>query len=470
MLQANNLIAGKIVKGSILQKITSPINGQEITELNALSEEEIKVVLLDAKKNNVRPIKKNFKELENLAEFIHSHYDDFLTQIIMDAGFTEKDSKDLVNCTIEFCKDYEKHIDQIGTQHLQTDFSFNPGSSEKISFTSDAYGLIVATTPRNTPLITELTIIVHALWSGNSLVLRPSPGVAGTVALLINGISECFEEETLLRLNVIFGDARNFLEIGMDYADIVHYVGSSKYLENTLIAGIKKGVKVLVDGDGCSVIVVDKSVNVEKTVQACYEALIRCNAQICISVRGIIVDKSIYEEFKKIFVGLIKNTTIGYPDNKVKPDMGPLFSDAQANAIIEVAKKYDVLCGELKTQDLGSNYLAPIVLELGPNQLDFLRENVFGPIVGISSYESDDWKKWLTDNPINLTDAVFSTDEEFIEEFLITSKSPRRVVNIDPTVESVFEPWGAFLPSGWNDVSYWYHKYRNFYQLIMSKK
>jgi glyceraldehyde-3-phosphate dehydrogenase (NADP+) len=467
MIQVSNLIFGKLVKGNVLQTTTSPIDGLIISELFSLNDDELTSTYeeFSAKQKKFKT-KDNFSELVELAYFIQSRRKEFLMAIMQDAAFTMKDSEDLVNGTIEFCRDYEKHLAEIGKQELETNFSFDHLSKEKISYTSDAYGLIVATTPRNTPLITELTIIIHALWSGNSLILRPSPGVATTMSLLIEGLLKTFQKETLSRMCIVFADARNFLEIGMKYADIIHYVGSSKYLENTLISGIKSGVKVLVDGDGCSVVVVDKDVDINETVKACYEGFIRCNTQICISIRTIIIDEAIYNQFKSAFLDYINNTIVGDPKSTIQPDMGPLFSSAQVDAIIEVSKKYDVISDQNTSLEFGPNYIKPIVVELSEDNKKFLKESVFGPIVGITSFSKNGWKKWITENPINLTDSVFSNNKDFVSDFLLTSKSPRRVVNIDPTIESVFEPWGAFLPSGWNDVSYWFHKYRNFYQLI----
>lgn len=466
MIQAKSLVQGKLIEGKVSQKTSSPVDGSEIAEIKLLSEEELTQVFLEAKKFNGSPIKNNFDELVLLADYFKKNHIKFTEQIISDAGFTQKDSEDLVNCSIEFCRDYSRHLAELPDSEVSTSFSFEGNSHPKIHFTSSPYGLISATTPRNTPLITELTIVVHALWSGNALVLRPSPGVAGTVAMMIEGLLKCFTKESLAQLNMVFSDAKEFVTASIEHANLLHYVGSSKYLQNTLISGIENGTKVLVDGDGCSMVVVDAKADIEKAAKACYEGLVRANGQICITIRAIIVAQEIHAEFTSLFLDLIKQTTVEPPVLKKEIGMGPVFSAAQAEAIIGVSKKYKVLSSGDNPLSYGPNYITPVVLELEPDNTTFLRESLFGPVVGIASYAGDEWKKWFEENPINLTDVVFSEDESFVEEFLTTSKSPRRVVNIDPTIESVFEPWGAFLPSGWNDVSYWFTKYRNYYQLI----
>lgn len=466
MIQTYNLVAGEIVKGSIVENNISPIDSSVISQVHALSTDQVRKVFSNIQNDLEDAEIESYVELARLSKYILNNREKFIEQIMLDAGFIYTDARDLVDGSIEFCRDYKKHRAEIASKDMVSSYSFASGSTKKIKLTSLPYGLIAATTPRNTPLITELIIIVHALWSGNSLVLRPSFGVSGTIALLIEALRSCLLPKTLSRLHIVFSSAKDFIDAALDHAQLLHYVGSSKYLEQTLIAGIKKGVKVLVDGDGSSMIVVDKSANHEKAARACYDALIRCNGQICISARVILVEKSLYDVFCKTFLSYIKKMNIEPPSMTGQTAMGPLFSAAQVENIIHVAKKYKVLHGSLQELSYGKNYLEPIILNLKSDDRLFLRESLFGPLLGIACYERDGWINWLNENPINLTDVVFSNDQQFIRKFLKVSKSPRKVVNNDPTLESVFEPWGAFLPSGWNDVSQWYYKYRKVYQLV----
>lgn len=470
MIQVNNLIGGKIVSGKQFQRSISPVDGNEVSKVNFLSEKELANVFKKASGKIDNNVKKEYSELHKLAQFIRKNRIKFINQIIRDAGFVRKDVEDLVDCSIEFCEDYSLHLKQISTDDMATSFSFKKGANQKIKLTSSPYGLIAVTTPRNTPLITELTVIVHALWSGNVVILRPSPGVAGTVSLLIEGLLKSFSPDTLSKLYITFSDAKDFVKTSLDYANLMHYIGSTKYLENTLIAGIKKGVKVLVDGDGCSLVLVDSTCNIKEATKACYQGVVRCNGQICITIRVIVVEESVYKNFLSHFLNLVKKTDVRPPGLNRQSDMGPLFTPSQAENILRVASKYESLYCQAIPLSYGANYISPVVVGLEPTDRDFLKESVFGPIVGITSFKQNGWKRWLKENTINLTDAVFSKNERFIKEFLATSKSPRKVVNLDPTVESVFEPWGAFLPSGWNDVSHWYSKYRNYYQLVRDLK
>lgn len=462
---AKSLVAGKLLSGAKLLPNYSPIDNTLVSKVSLLSESKLRDIFIQAKKTEQHDTKTDFSELVKLARFLKVHNQEFINLIIKESGFTAKDAADLVYGTIEFCQNYSRHLKEILRSDPITSFSFNQKSLPKIKLTSLPFGLIAGTTPRNTPLITELTIIVHALWSGNSLVLRPSPGVSSTVTLLIEGLQQCFLPETLDKLYITFSAAHDFINTSLDYANLLHYVGSTKYLEGTLVAGIKRGVKVLVDGDGCSLVLVDSDSDLKKAAEACYQGLVRCNGQICISIRVIVVEKKCYEQFLTYFLNHIKETVVAPPGMDSVSQVGPLFSSQQVDNIRELSKKYKLLYGQSRSK-YGPNYVSPTVVELKPDDRTFLRESLFGPMVGVSYFENKGWKRWLMENPINLTDVLFSRNEKFIADFLLVSKSPRKVVNADPTIESVFEPWGAFLPSGANDVSYWYHKYRNYFQLV----
>ncbi len=239
MQHAQNLVAGKLIRGTKILTNKSPIDGTEVAKTELLSRKEVREIFLQASKIETGIAKTDFTELSRLATYIRKNKSVFFNQISKESGFIPKDVQDLIDGSVEFCKYYPLYLKQILCDDIYTSFSFKKGSRQRIRLTSLPYGLIAATTPRNTPLITELTVIVHALWSGNTLVLRPSPGVSGTVAILMKGIIECFNPDTLSRLFITFSDAKEFIDESLSQANLLHYVGSSKYLEGTLIAGIK---------------------------------------------------------------------------------------------------------------------------------------------------------------------------------------------------------------------------------------
>ncbi|HXN07420.1 MAG TPA: hypothetical protein VN944_10195, partial [Nitrospiria bacterium] len=58
-----------------------------------------------------------------------------------------------------------------------------------------------------------------------------------------------------------------------------------------------------------------------------------------------------------------------------------------------------------------------------------------------------------------------SMDPDQIKTFVWRSRSARVCINVDPSMESMFEPWGGYPPSGFNPVSIWTQKYLQTFQI-----
>lgn len=407
------------------------------------------------------------KCLSALSKNIAENKKEFINQIMQETGYGFRDCEDLVNGSIELVSFFDKHIQEISSLiPSKTIHSFFDHSIPcKISLESKAYGVVAVITPQNAPLILELTVILNALASGNSIILRPSSQCRETMALLVDVLNKSLSSDVLKKIKIVTSSATDFLKESYLKANLIHYIGSSKYGSKIMIDAISNNVKPLVDGDGSSVVIIDKSADLNKAVKACRDGMIRCNGEICSSVRMMVVDRDVYEQFCGMLCSELKDIKVGNPLIDPSVDIGPLFNETQVSNIQDAGKDLKILFGDIAPHSLGPDYTGPILFELKAGDTDFLKKGIFGPAAGITSYKDQEWKKWLGSNPYPLNDVVFSANQSFIEEIKSESRAPRIVINHDPSIESAFEPWGAFLPGGFNDVSFWVNKYRKIIQL-----
>lgn len=458
-----NLLNGKISKidGSPFE-VVSPTNQEVIGVGHIISKQKISEVFENSKHQGINSI--DLIGLRKLAEYIEQKKDEFVRQIVLETGFTKQDSLDIVEGSIELVAYFSNYINDTSPTTTEAKFSYSHPVARKLKIISLPYGTIAVMTPQNAPLILELTVILNALAAGNSVVLRPSSQCVGTVTLLIEALLKTFPPKVLKYISIISCKATDFLELSYSKANLIHYIGGSTHGRRIINEALAHNVKPLVDGEGNSTIVIDKTASLDEAVAATSNGIVRCNGELCSTVRNIIVEETIYDDFCKKLVEALTDIKIGNPSTDMV-DMGPLFHEKQADNIRRVAKKYALLAGDLNPHPLGSNYLKPIVCKLKNKDIGFLSEQVYGPIAGVVSYRGDGWKKWLANSPFKLNSAVFSTDKKFVNEFITISCSPRVVINHDPSIESAFEPWGGFLPSGFNNVSFWIDKYRKSIQI-----
>ena len=110
-------------------------------------------------------------------------------------------------------------------------------------------------------------------------------------------------------------------------------------------------------------------------------------------------------------------------------------------------------------------YFRPALVEGIRLEGPIVREGLFGPAVWIQPVRGSEWPRWIRSNRFPLSDTVLSTRTDVIREFARASRAPRICVNADPSVESMFEPWGGYPPGSLNPVSPWVEKYRQSFQL-----
>lgn len=456
MKQYANLLNGKAATDGDAFEVVSPLDQKVIGQGFQISHDQLDEVF--KKSLPLTAPTASIEGTDKLAKYLQEHRKEFIDQIILETGYIKKDSEDIVDGSIELVTHFNEYLHDTEVVIPKSKFSYAHEFSRKLQITAVPYGIVAAMTPQNAPLILELTVLLNALAAGNTVILRPSSQCVGTAALLGEALVASLPESVLNRITIVLCKATDFLDLSYKMAHLIHYIGSSLHGTKILRESLDNNVKAMVDGEGSSTVIIDESAPLEEAVDACFSGIIRSNGELCSSLRLIAVEETKYEEFKKRLVDKLNNIKIGDPRSK-DSDMGPLFHEKQAENLKYVAQKYFLISGDLQEKGLGKNYMTPLLLELKRDEKSFLQEEVYGPIVGIVSYNNDEWKKWLTEAPYHLNNAVFSNNKSFINEFIATSKAPRIIINHDPSIESTFEPWGAFLPSGQNDVSFWYNKY-----------
>ena len=450
-----NLINGKILENGYSFEVLSPIDQKIIGEGRLLSIKDVDKVFEQSYVEDRKVLK--LSRLEGLGRYIKKIREKFIRQITLETGYTLQDSKDIVDGSIELVTNFSKYIHDTSTALPESKFSYSSQVSRRLKLVSRPYGVVAAMTPQNAPLILELNIILNALSAGNTIILRPSSHCVGTITLLIDALVKTLQPDLLAHISIISCKAVDFLDVSYKRANLIHYIGGSHYGRKILNDSLSHNLKALVDGEGNSTVVIDETANLDQVIKACRDGIIRCNGELCSTIRTIVIADKQYDKFRDCLVGELNSIKVGNPWHH-GVDMGPLFNVEQGEVLRNVAKKYSLISGSLASLPKGGNYLAPLLCQLDSEDTGFLNEEVYGPIAGVVRYEGGEWKRWLT-SLYRLNDAVFSNDKRFVKEFMGTSHSSRIVINNDPSKESVFEPWGGFLPSGSDEVSFWKYKY-----------
>ena len=141
------------------------------------------------------------------------------------------------------------------------------------------------------------------------------------------------------------------------------------------------------------------------------------SGQSCCGIERIYVDKSIYPEFVDRFVALTKTYVLGCPLDEATT-LGPVIKPSAAEFVrgqikqaIEMGANALIDASLFPANKEGTAYLAPQVLVDVNHQMSVMRDESFGPVVGIMSVESDAQAiELMNDSEFGLTASIWTKD------------------------------------------------------------
>jgi acyl-CoA reductase-like NAD-dependent aldehyde dehydrogenase len=140
------------------------------------------------------------------------------------------------------------------------------------------------------------------------------------------------------------------------------------------------------------------------------------SGQSCCGVERIYVHEAVYEPFVKAFIEQARGWTLGNPLDEatiVGPMAQPRFADvvrAHKDEALRKGATAHLNWGD-KRDVAGSPYLAPEVLTGVNHQMQVMREETFGPIVGIMKVADDaEAITLMNDSPYGLTASIWTAD------------------------------------------------------------
>jgi acyl-CoA reductase-like NAD-dependent aldehyde dehydrogenase len=138
--------------------------------------------------------------------------------------------------------------------------------------------------------------------------------------------------------------------------------------------------------------------------------------QCCCGVERIYVDAAVYDDFVEGFADLTRKYVVGNPLDQVTT-LGPMarasFADTVRSQTAEALRKGATALINMKVEGdkPGSPYLAPQVLTNVNHQMEVMREESFGPVVGIMKVRDDEEAITLmNDSPYGLTASIWTRD------------------------------------------------------------
>ena len=286
--------------------------------------------------------------------------------------------------------------------------------------THEPLGVIANISAWNYPYFVGGNVFVPALLTGNAVLYKPSEFATLTGLAIGALLHQAGVPQDVFQTVVGKGAAGGLLL--EQPINGVFFTGS--YATGKRIAEAVSGrmVKLQLELGGKDPAYVCDDVNVEAAATSTADGAFYNAGQSCCSVERIYVHSKIYNDFVDAFVHEVENFVVGDPMDE-KTYIGPLTRAAQLNVLEQQvtdakAKGASVLLGGKRIPGPG-NYFAPTVLTNVNHSMEVMREESFGPIIGIQKVKSDDEAMALmNDSNYGLTASVFTRDQSRAEKIL----------------------------------------------------
>ncbi|MFC5578141.1 aldehyde dehydrogenase [Lysobacter niabensis] len=256
-----------------------------------------------------------------------------------------------------------------------------------------ALGVVATISPWNLPLYLFTWKIAPALAAGNTVVAKPSEVTPVTATMLGELAAQIGFPKGVL--NIVHGLGPEVGEPLVTHAQVkaISFTGSTAVGKRiaTLAAPLLKKVSLELGGKNPTLVFADSDwrAHLDTIVRSGFQN----SGQICLCGSRVLVERRIYGEFRDALVERALALRVGDPIDEDN-SLGPLVSQAHFDKVVAALDRArgeggHVLCGG-GPLDRPGWFVAPTVIEnLGPDCASN-REEIFGPVVTLQAFDSDD--------------------------------------------------------------------------------
>jgi aminomuconate-semialdehyde/2-hydroxymuconate-6-semialdehyde dehydrogenase len=258
-------------------------------------------------------------------------------------------------------------------------------------------GVVGCISPWNLPLYLFTWKIAPALAAGNTVVAKPSEVTPMTAFLL----GEICNEAGLPRgvLNIVHGSGPIAGNAIVSHPNIkaISFTGGTVTGEHIakIAAPMFKKLSLELGGKNPNIIFAD--CNYDKMLSVTLKSSFANQGQICLCGSRIFVERPIYKKFKEDLVRKTKELIVGNPFDE-SSNIGALVSKPHMDKVlsyIKLAKEEGgtILCGGNQVIIDGFEkgyYMEPTVIEVDNNKCRVNQEEIFGPVVTIMPFDSEE--------------------------------------------------------------------------------
>jgi aldehyde dehydrogenase (NAD+) len=297
-----------------------------------------------------------------------------------------------------------------------------PGRAEVVP---EPLGAVLVIGPWNYPVRCLVLPLAFAIAAGNTAAVKPSELAPATSALLAELLPSYLDPRAVVVAEGGPAVADALLQQRWDH---IFFTGSGRVGRLVMAAAARHLTPVTLELGGKNPAIVDHSADVEVAARRLVWGKFLNVGQTCVAPDYVLVHKSVEE---RLLAALVHQITDFYgPDPRLSPALGRVVNEAHMNRLLRMleASKGRVVTGG--SSNAAERYLSPTVLAEVSWDDPVMRDEIFGPLLPVLSYENvGEALAALNEREKPLALYVYANNADLVQQVIAESSSGSVCVN-----------------------------------------
>lgn len=267
------------------------------------------------------------------------------------------------------------------------------------------YGTVLIMSPWNYPFLLTLEPLVDAIAAGNTAVVKPSAYSPNTSQIIDDILRECFDKAYV---SVVTGGRAENTSLLNQHFDYIFFTGSQSVGKEVMRHASEHLTPVTLELGGKSPCIVEKSANLKLAAKRIvFGKFLNCG-QTCVAPDYIYCDSSIKDA---LLAEIKKQITLQFGVHPLEnKNYGKIINEKHFNRLLGLMDTEKVIYGGQR--DERTLRIEPTVLNNVSFSDDIMKEEIFGPLLPVLTYDSiDESIHKLNSMPHPLALYIFTSDK-----------------------------------------------------------
>ena len=393
--------------------VTNPANNKTIMtvneDTNAIIESKIEKLKLGQKLWAKESLHTRLSAIQKFKKLLLLNIDKYARDLSEEVGKPVFEAVNEINAACERIDFFINNIDKVIAVE---NFCEGEATTEELSY--DPLGVIANISAWNYPYLVGVNVFIPALLCGNAVAYKPSE-FATLTGLNIEQLMNDSGVTNDVFVCVLGGKHAGEALLTADL-DGYYFTGSKQTGIHIATQVAHKLVPIGLElGGKDPAYVTENNTDIDNIAESLVSGAFYNNGQSCCSVERIYVHENHYEEFVGAFVDHASKLVVGDPSDDKTTNGAitrrPHLSFLQSQVDDATSKGAKLLMGGSAINFEG-NFFEPTVMVDVDSSMSIMRDESFGPIIGIQKVSSDEEAiKLMNDSEYGLTASVFTNDE-----------------------------------------------------------